>query len=84
MPQENPRNESQRSDSSRNGSSRSEHFRSAKAGVVNAQFAEIGVKSLTAGLRMQRELFETFRTSAATGSRARPRRPSSRSSCRGS
>ena len=63
MPQENPRNESQRSDSSRNESSRSEHFRSEKAGaagVVNAQFAEMGVKSVTAGLRMQRELFETF------------------------
>jgi hypothetical protein len=63
MPQENPRNESQRSDSSRNESSRSAHFRSEKAGatsVVNAQFAEMGVNSVTAGLRMQRELFETF------------------------
>ena len=63
MPQENPRNESQRSDSSRNGSSRAEPVRSEKAGasgVVNAQFAEMGMKSVTAGLRMHRELFETF------------------------
>ncbi len=63
MPQENPRNESQRSDNPRSESSRSEHFRGEKAGAagaVNAQFAEMGAKSVTAGLRMQKELFETF------------------------
>lgn len=63
MPQENPRNESQRSDNLRSESSRSEHLRGEKtaaAGGVNAQFAEMGAKSVTAGLRMQKELFETF------------------------
>ena len=41
----------------------SEHLRgekSAGASAVNAQFAEMGAKSVTAGLRMQKELFETF------------------------
>jgi hypothetical protein len=63
MPQENPRNESQRSDGSRSESSRSGHLLSEKAvaaGLVNAPFAEMGVKSVAAGLRMQTELFETF------------------------
>lgn len=63
MPQENPRNESQRSDNPRSESSRFEHLRGEKAGAaggVNAQFAEMGAKSVTAGLRMQKELFETF------------------------
>jgi 2-keto-4-pentenoate hydratase len=59
MPQEHPRNETQRSDSPRS----SEHLRGEKSGgasAVNAQFAEMGAKSVTAGLRMQKELFETF------------------------
>lgn len=63
MPQEHPRNESQRSDNPRSESLRSEHLRgekSAGASAVNAQFAEMGAKSVTAGLRMQKELFETF------------------------
>jgi 2-keto-4-pentenoate hydratase len=63
MPQEHPRNESQRSDSPRSESPRSEHLRGEKSGVgsaVNAQVAEMGAKSVTAGLRMQKELFETF------------------------
>jgi hypothetical protein len=63
MPQEHPRNESQRSDNPRSESLRSEHLRgekSAGASAVNAQFAEVGAKSVTAGLRMQKELFETF------------------------
>jgi hypothetical protein len=63
MAQEHPRNESQRSDNPRGESSRSEHFRSEKlgiAGAVNTQFADMGAKSVTAGLRMQQELFETF------------------------
>ena len=63
MPQENSRNESQRSDNPRSESSRSEHLRSEKVGAasaVNAQFAEMGAKSVTAGLRMQKELFVAF------------------------
>ena len=63
MPQEHPRNESHRSDSPRSESPRSEHLRGEKSGVgsaVNVQVAEMGAKSVTAGLRMQKELFETF------------------------
>ena len=63
MPQENPRNDSQRSDNPRSESSRSEHLRGEKtsaAGGVNTQFAEMGAKSVTASLSMQKELFETF------------------------
>ena len=60
MPQENPRNDSQRSDNPRSESSRSDHLRGEKtsaAGGVNTQFAEMGAKSVTASLRMQKELF---------------------------
>lgn len=71
MPQDPPRSESQRADNPRSESSRSERGessrseqvrgeRSAAANTTNAQFADMGTKSMKAGLRMQKELFDTF------------------------
>jgi hypothetical protein len=63
MPQDHPRSESQRSDNPRSESSRSEHLRSERSGAataVNTQFADMGARSVKAGLQMQKELFDAF------------------------
>jgi hypothetical protein len=61
MPHDNPRIE--RTENPRSESSRSEHLRgerSAAANATKAQFADMGVKSVKAGLRMQKEMFDTL------------------------
>lgn len=65
MPQENnPRSESHRPESSRSESMRSERPRSEKpaaaANAMTQSFGEMGVRSVTAGLRMQKEMLEVF------------------------
>ena len=57
----NARTESHRGDNTRSESSRPEQVRGEKAtGHATAEFADMGASSVKAGLRMQRELFDTF------------------------
>jgi hypothetical protein len=62
MPQDNPRNETQRSENNRGESTRVERRseRSASASAVNQPFADIGPRSVTAGLRLQKEMLDVF------------------------
>ena len=61
MPQDNPRTASQRGENARSENSRSERDdRTAAAGAGNAQFADMGARTFKAGLRMQKELFDTL------------------------
>ena len=61
MPQDHARTESHRGDNTRSESSRPEQVRGEKAaGRATAEFADMGASSVKAGLRMQRELFDTF------------------------
>ncbi len=59
MPQDNPRNDSQRTEHSRSDSARSERSRGDKASLIamNAPFGEMAARSVTAGLRLQKEMF---------------------------
>jgi len=78
MPQDNQRTESQPAENPRSESSRCEHFRSERPATTttgNTRFAEIGAKNVRAGLRMQKEMFDTLHDISRDGSRApRPRR----------
>ena len=60
MPQEN--NPSQRSEFTRSESSRSERVRSERslASGMNAPLGEMGVRSVSAGLRLQKEMYDVF------------------------
>jgi len=63
MPQDNPRSDTQRADNPRSESARSESLRGERSGAANAtnvHFADMGAKSVKAGMRMQQELFDTF------------------------
>ncbi len=59
MPQDNSRTESQRTESRSGESARSERTRGEKfaaAGTMNAPFGEMGARSVTASLRLQKEM----------------------------
>jgi hypothetical protein len=61
MPQDNPRTETPRAENRSADNPRSERTRSersAAAGAMNAPFGEIGARSLTAGLRLQKEMLD--------------------------
>jgi hypothetical protein len=62
MPQDNPRSDSQRAESSRGESVRAERSRSERSSTGNAMppFAEMGAHSVTAGLRLQKEMLDVF------------------------
>ncbi len=58
MPQDNPRSDSQRAETTRAENVRSERRgeRSSTASALNPPFAELGARSVTAGLRLQKEM----------------------------
>jgi hypothetical protein len=62
MPQDNPRSETQRAENRSGDSPRSERARGEKfataAAAMNAPFGEIGARSMTAGLRLQKEMLD--------------------------
>jgi hypothetical protein len=61
MPQDNPRTANQRAENARSENSRSERDeRTTAANTGNAQFADMNARNLKAGLRMQKELFDTL------------------------
>lgn len=61
MPHDNSRSETQRTESKSGESTRSERARVEKvAGAMNAPFGEMGARSVTAGLRLQKEMLSLF------------------------
>lgn len=63
MPQDNPRSESPRTETSRSESARSERpraERTATASAMDQPIGEMGMRSVTAGLRIQKEMLEIF------------------------
>jgi hypothetical protein len=71
MPQDNPRSQTSRAETSRGESARFEHdeisrpetFRTASSSAGDAtqgRFAEMGLKNVRTGLRMQKEMFDTL------------------------
>jgi len=63
MPQDNPRNDNQRSDNSRAEAPRGDRARAEKSSAANAMnspFGDIGTRSMTAGLRLQKEMLDVL------------------------
>jgi hypothetical protein len=60
MPQDNSRNDSQRSEDSRNDSTRSERWRSDKMAAANLPSGETAARSVASGLRVQTEMLGLF------------------------
>jgi hypothetical protein len=61
MPQDNPRTETPRTENRNPDSLRSERTRAerfATTGAMNAPFGEMGARSMTAGLRLQKEMID--------------------------
>ncbi len=65
MPQDSPRTESQRGENQRSETSRSDRSESSRsaeriASTINAEFVDMGARSVKAGLRMQKEMFDAL------------------------